>query len=71
MERILARTSSLDTQSVVMSRRKDPWVCHTTPPLPWPRVASMVVRTASVTTKYWCGLAIRLTSSPPGRAKVT
>jgi hypothetical protein len=39
----------------------EPWVCQTTPALPLLRVALMVSRTAWSTTKYWCGLAIRLT----------
>ena len=48
----------------------EPWVCQTTPALPLLSTAWMVLPTALVTAKYWCGLAIRLTrpSAPSSKA---
>ena len=49
----------------------EPCVCQTTPARPSPRTASIVLRTASATAKYWCGFAIRLTMPSASRANAT
>ena len=49
----------------------EPWVCQTTPACPLLRTASRVLPTALETAKYWCGLAIRLTSPSSDWANAT